>query len=69
LLLALLERARTQAEFDELARSRRLSPASAVDRINEWALLQLGFAAIVEGDDYTLTFQAAEHLGSLLDRQ
>jgi hypothetical protein len=67
LLVALHERARTQAEFEELARSRRLSSAGAVDRINEWALLTLGFAAIVEGDDYTLSFEAAAHLTSLME--
>ena len=62
LLLALADRARTRAELEELARTRRLTLAGAVDEINEWALLKSGSIAVSGEQDFTITLAARELL-------
>jgi hypothetical protein len=62
LLLALFDRARTRAEFEELARTRQLTLAGAVDEINEWALLKLGSIAVCAEQDFAMTLAARELL-------
>lgn len=68
LLLALHDRPRTQAELGELARSRRLSLAAAVARINEWALLSLDADAISEDEQFMLSIAARRFLDQQMDR-
>jgi hypothetical protein len=62
LLVALSDRTRTGEEFKELARARRLTAVGAVDRINEWALLEFGACAITEDDSLAITLEAASYL-------
>ena len=64
LLLALFDRPRTRAEFEELVRTRRVSTASSVDQINEWALMRIGTAAIREDDGFTIALPVADYLAA-----
>ena len=69
LLLALHDRPRTHAELGELARSRRLSLAAAVARINEWALLSFDADAISDGDEFMISLAARQFLDQRIEQQ
>jgi hypothetical protein len=69
LLLALHDRPRTHAELGELARSRRLTLAAAVARINEWALLSFDADAIDEDEEFMISPAAREFLDQRLGQQ
>lgn len=69
LLLALHDRPRTHAELGELARSRRLSLAAAVARINEWALLSFDADAISDGEELMISLAARQFLDQRIEKQ
>jgi hypothetical protein len=62
ILLALSDRARTRPEFEELARSRRLSVAGAIDVINEWSLTRLNAVALHDDETVALSATVADYL-------
>ena len=62
LLLALRDRARSRAEFAELARNRRVSVSGSVERINEWGFIHLGSAAVAEGENFAISLEARDYL-------